>query len=261
MHNQIKTLDQLKDSRILYDHTVPAFGYILLVVLTIMIAAVISWSIYAPKTYIIKAQGAVESNNKNYVMSEFSGIIYDLNIEEGSVVDEGDILFRIKSTDFNVQSVQLEEQKQTYEKRIEQYQKLVQSIEDDTNYFDIANEDESLYYNQYEAYKSQIAQNKFDASAYTAYGYTEEQVENEMKKNQAKITEIYYNAMTSARNSVEEAKSQLETIEAQLAALGTGKEEYSVTAKTSVTIEPQPTDATTLIPFFKRCARIPKIQV
>ena len=152
------------------------------------------------------------------------------------MVHKGDVLFKVKSTDYDLQLEQLEQTKETYQKQIEQYKLLVKSIKDDVNYFDASNEEDELYYSTYEAYQSQVAQNKMDASTYKAYGYTEEQIEAELVKNEGKISEIYYSAIQSAENSVKEAKTQMESIDAQISALGNGKSEYSIKATASGTL-------------------------
>ncbi len=145
-------------------------------------------------------------------------------------------MLRIKSTDINLQVTQLEEQKKSYETKISQYQKLVKSIKDDTNYFDSAKEEDGLYYSQYEAYKSQVAQNQVDVATYQAYGYTEEQIENQLITNQAKVTELYYASIQTAESAISEAKTQLEALEAQRLALNQGQEEYIVKAAETGTI-------------------------
>ncbi|OYP51055.1 hypothetical protein CG709_02485, partial [Lachnotalea glycerini] len=189
-----------------------------------------------PKIYIIKSSGVVQSTNKNYAMAPYTGEIVSISISEGMNVEEGDTLFEIKSGDLDVQSEQLEGQKEIYQTQISQYQKLVKSIKDDTNYFDQSNTEDSLYYSQYETYKSQVAQNKVDASIYKSSGYSDEQIEAELVKNQNKITEIYYSAIKSAEDSILQSQAQLDSINAQLDAIGIGQEQYSIKANTTGTI-------------------------
>lgn len=230
MSTQIKTMEQLRDIRLLYEKKIPAFGYMIILAVVVLLVGTVIWSINTPKTYIITAGGIVQSENKNYVMSPYGGKISEINIKEGDLVEEGQILFTVKSTEMNLQLTQLEEQKKSYQTKIGQYKKLVQSIKDDTNYFDSASAGDSLYYSQFEAYKSQIAQSQIDVSTYQAYGYTDEQIENQLVINQAKVAEIYYAAIQSAETSITEANMQLESIEAQCIALNQGQEEYVVTA-------------------------------
>lgn len=233
MSRQMKTMEQMRDSRLLYEKKIPPFGYMILLIMTALLTVVFIWSIYTPKTDVIKSTGIVESENKNYVMSQYNGELISAEVEEGSVVEKGDVLFQIKSTDLNLQVTQLEEQRDVYEEKRNQYEKLVQSIQDDTNYFDMTSPEDNLYYSQFETYKSQIEQNQVDVSTFQMYGYSEEQIESELIKNQSKITEIYYSAIQAAESAMEEAQMQLESIDAQLQALKNGQGEYTLTANTS----------------------------
>ena len=228
MNKRIKNFEELKDSRLLYEKELPEFGYMLIVAVALLMTGVVIWGIKAPKTYMIKAQGTVQSDNKNYVMPSYTGEIIQMNIKEGVLVEKGDELFTIKSGEMNLQLTQLLEQEKAYETKKSQFEKLVQSIKDDKNYFDATSSDDNLYYNQFEAYKSQVAQNQVDVSTYKAYGYTEEQIENQLVINQAKVSEIYYNAIHSAENSIADANTQLDSLKAQKLAVNEGKEEELV---------------------------------
>ena len=55
---------------------------------------------------------------------------------------------------------------------IEQYELLVTSIKDDTNYFDESDAGDELYYSMFEAYKAEEEQYTLDTSSYSVYGYT-----------------------------------------------------------------------------------------
>ena len=177
MSKQIKNIQQLKDSRILFDKNPPAFGYILILIVGVFLCVALVWSRHTSKIYTIQAQGTVTNMEANYVMCSYTGEITDCKLEEGTLVEEGDILFAIKSTDYDLQEEQLLENRKVYEKQIEQYELLVQSIKDNSNYFDASNPEDELYYSTYETYKAQVAQNSLDTSTYKAYGYSEEQIE------------------------------------------------------------------------------------
>lgn len=230
---KIKTLNELTDSRILYEKDLPFFGYIIIIITFASLLSVIIWSIKAPKTYIVSSPGMVESENKNYIMSGFSGEITSINIFEGANVEKGDVLLTIKSTDLNLQEKQIEGQKESYEKQVAQYQKLVKSIRDDKNYFSSSNPDDNLFYSQFESYKSQLAQNEVDATAYKMYGYSDEQIESEIVKNQNKMKEIYYSAIKSAEEYIQQCNLQLDAINSQLSGIQAGKNEFTVYANTS----------------------------
>lgn len=228
-----KTLDSLKDSRILYDKEPPAFGYLLVLIVGFFLLLAIVWSVRTPKMYTIQAQGVITNEEANYVMCTYTGEIDNCCMEEGALVEQGDVLFTVKSTDYDLQEEQLIESKKTYETQISQNEKLVQSIKDDTNYFDESRPEDSLYYSTYEAYKAQVAQNVVDTSTYKAYGYTDDQIEAELIKNQGKIDEIYYSAIRSAESNMEQAEQQIASIDAQLAAVSSGQDAYEVKATAS----------------------------
>lgn len=230
MKKQMKTMEELKDSRLLFEKKLPAFGTMILVIITVALIGVLLWSMNAKKAYMIISQGTVTSETSNYVMPAYTGEIESCYMEEGKLVQTGDVLFTIKSTDYNLQEEQLLANKATYEKQIIKSELLIKSIKDNINYFDASNPEDELYYSAYEAYKAQVAQNTFDGSMYRSYGYTEEQIENELVKNQGKISEIYYNAIQSAENMAKEAKLQIASLDAQLTAVDSGQEEYSVKA-------------------------------
>lgn len=236
MNKKIKTLEELKDSKILFEKNVPPFGYIIILTVSVLLIGVIIWSVFAPKVYMIRALGTVTSENVNYVMSSVGGTVIDSKMQEGLFVKEGEVLFCVKSSEYNVQSKQLNDNLTVYKDRIEQYRKLIKSIKDDKNYFDSSSYEDDLYYTAFEAYKSQIKQNQFDASTYKNYGYSDEQIAVEIEKSQAKTSEIYYSAIQNAENSIADCELQIASINAQLAALQSGKEEYQIVASASGTL-------------------------
>ena len=229
----VKNMSELKDSRILYEKDLPPFGYILVSLIAILLIAVVIWSINTPKTYVIKSSGTVESTNKNYIMSAYTGEISQMNISEGSYVEKGDILFTVKSTDLDLQEEQITGQIDVYTANVEQLKKLEKSVMDGKNYFDLSNEEDRQYYNQYEAYMSQIGQNDLDTSTYRNYGYTDSQIEAELEKNNAKISEIYYSTLKTINESIQQYENEIDKLNVQKNAIGNGQSEYQITASSS----------------------------
>lgn len=223
MKKQIKTMAQLKDSRLMFEKTIPPFGYALIIIITLSLIAITIWSIYAHKNYMIISQGTVTSTESNYVMSIYSGVIEESYMYEGKVVSEGDVLFTIRSTDYNLQEEQLLQNKRIYEEKILKLHLLVKSIKENKNYFDEASSDDMFYYSSYENYKAQVAQNTFDANTYKSYGYSDEQIEAEIRKNEAKISEIYYSTIKSVEASIDDANMQIASIDDQLQAIDKGQ--------------------------------------
>ncbi len=121
MSRSVKSLDEIRESRILFDKNPPAFGYILITVVAVFLIVAVVWSIKTPKVYTIQAQGTVTNDESNYVMCSYTGEILDSNMEEGALVEAGDVLFTIKSTDYDLQQTQLEDNRKSYEEQISQY--------------------------------------------------------------------------------------------------------------------------------------------
>lgn len=229
----IKSLAQLKDCSLLFEKDLPPFGYIIVALTALLLILTLIWSIYTPKNYVIKCNGIVESVNKNYIMSAYTGEISQMNISEGSYVEKGDILFVVKSTDLDLQEEQISGQIEVYEENISQLKKLEQSIMSGTNMFDVSDERDRQYYNQYEAYVSQIQQNDVDASTYKSYGYSDAQIEAELKKNNAKISEIYYSTLKTINENISQYQNEVDKLVVQNNAIINGQDEYQIVANTS----------------------------
>lgn len=97
MSRSVKSLDEIRESRILFDKNPPAFGYILITVVAVFLIVAVVWSIKTPKVYTIQAQGTVTNDESNYVMCSYTGEILDSNMEEGVLVEAGDVLLQLKA--------------------------------------------------------------------------------------------------------------------------------------------------------------------
>lgn len=234
MNNKtVKNMADLKDSRLLYEKDLPPFGYMLVALIAALLIGVIIWGIKTPKTYVIKSPGTIESTNKNYIMSAYPGEITQMNISEGSFVEKGDVLFTVKSTELDLQEDQITGQIEMYNEKIEQLRKLERSVMDNKNYFDISDENDRQYYNQYEAYISQIEQNDIDTSSYKKYGYTDAAIEIELERANAKTSEIYYSMLKSINESISQAEGEIQKLDIQKNSVESGQSEYQVFANTS----------------------------
>ncbi len=233
MARSYKTIEQLRDSRLLYDKNPPAFGvYLVFIVLFALIGALI-WSVFTPKIYVVKSQGTVTTEARNYIMSAYSGEVKEALIKEGDYVQQGDVLFQVASTELDLQAQQIQGMIEVNQKKITQFERLESCIKDGVNRFDENGEDDKPYYYQYEAYMRQVAQKEVDVSAYKAYNYTDEQIENAVRTNEAAIAEIYYTTLKNISDSIQSLKSEIASYEVQLASVNNGQAEYPVTASVS----------------------------
>ena len=233
MTTTIRDINELQDRRIMMEKKLPPFGYALILLTAALILFLVVWSTKNYRTYVSQSSGSVQAANKTYIMSSYSGSITELNIAEGSYVNEGDLIAHIKSTDLDMQQDSLQSQLDIYKKQKSQYEKLVKSIQDDKNYFSETDIDDQPYYYQYETYKSQVAQKAFDASPYQAAGYSDEQIKALMEQNQSEVEALYYSTLQSISSSLTSVQSNIDNLQSQLDALNTGANDYYIYAPTS----------------------------
>lgn len=233
MTTTIRDINELQDRRIMMEKKLPPFGYALILLTAALILFLVVWSTKNYRTYVSQSSGSVQAANKTYIMSSYSGSITELNIAEGSYVNEGDLIAHIKSTDLDMQQDSIQSQLDIYKKQKNQYEKLVKSIQDDKNYFSETDIDDQPYYYQYETYKSQVAQKAFDASPYQAAGYSDEQIKALMEQNQSEVEALYYSTLQSISASLTSVQSNIDNLQSQMDALNTGANDYYIYAPTS----------------------------
>ena len=233
MTTTIQNLSDLQDRRIMMDKKLPPYGYAFVILTGLFMIFLVIWSTQTNRIYVSQNSGVVQAANKTYIMSSYSGSITELNIAEGSYVNEGDLIAHIKSTDLDMQQDSIQSQLDIYKKQKSQYEKLVKSIQDDKNYFSETDIDDQPYYYQYETYKSQVAQKAFDASPYQAAGYSDEQIKALMEQNQSEVEALYYSTLQSISSSLTSVQSNIDNLQSQLDALNTGANDYYIYAPTS----------------------------
>ena len=233
MTTTIRDINELQDRRIMMEKKLPPFGYALILLTAALILFLVVWSTKNYRTYVSQSNGSVQAANKTYIMSSYSGSITELNVSEGTYVNEGDLIAHIKSTDLDMQQDSIQSQLDIYKKQKSQYEKLVKSIQDDKNYFSETDIDDQPYYYQYETYKSQVAQKAFDASPYQAAGYSDEQIKALMEQNQSEVEALYYSTLQSISASLTSVQSNIDNLQSQMDALSTGANDYYIYAPTS----------------------------
>ena len=229
----IQNLSDLQDRRIMMEKKLPPFGYAMILLVAFLLVFLTIWSTKNYRTYVSQSVGTVQASNKTYIMSSYSGTLTELNVSEGSYVNEGDLIAHIKSTDIDMQTDGYKSQLEIYEKQKSQYEKLLKSIQDDKNYFSETDIDDQPYYYQYENYKSQVQQKAFDASPYQAAGYSEEQIKALMEQNQSEVEALYYSTLQSISASLTSVQSNIDNLQSQMDALSTGANDYYIYAPTS----------------------------
>ena len=233
MTTTIQNLDDLQDRRIMMEKKLPPYGYAFVLLVGLFMIFLVVWSTHTNRIYVSQNTGTVQASNKTYIMSSYSGSITELYISEGSYVNEGDLVAHIKSTDIDMQQDNLESQLNIYKTQLDQYNKLLKCIQDDTNYFSETSAEDQPYYYQYETYKSQVAQKTFDATAYQAAGYSDAQIKTLMEQSQSEIEALYYSTLQSITSNLTSVQTNIDNIQAQLDTLASGANDYYIYAPTS----------------------------
>ena len=230
---KVYNLNEITDSKVLYDKNPPAFmNYIILIVTALIIGGLV-WANKSVKTYVVKGQGLVVSENKSHIMTKASGEIKEVFIEEGSVVNEGDVLFTMNGLEVDLQLEQVNAQIESYSKRIELLKLAEENATNGTNYFDRYDESEVEFFNKLA--QSYTARSEFDVDekALKEQGYEEKQIKEFVKQQKNKANEHYYKTISEFSTERNQYELELSKVVAQKEALERSKEQYQVLAQNS----------------------------
>ena len=227
---KVYNLNEITDSKILYDKKPPAFMKYIILIVTALIVACLIWANKSVKTYMVKGQGIVVSENKSHVMTKGSGEIKEVFVSEGSEVKEGDILFTTNGLESDLQLEQIIAQINTYTRRIELLTLAEENATNGTNKFDPNNEEEIEFYNKLSA--AYIARKEFEVNKENLknQGYDDKQIEEYAKTQKNKLNEQYYKTISEFTTEKNQYELELSKLVAQKEALEKGKEQYQVVA-------------------------------
>lgn len=228
---KVYNLNEITDSKLLYDKKPPAFmNYIILIVTTLIVIGLV-WADKSVKTYMVKGQGVVVSDNKSHIMTKSSGEIKEVFIEEGKEVKEGDVLFTTNSIETDLQLEQINAQINTYNDRIYLLTQAEENATNGTNYFDAYSELESEFYNKLsEAY---LARKEFevDEKALKDQGYDKKQIDQYVKVQKNKANEHYYKTISEFTTEKNQYELEVSKLVAQKNALEKSMDQYKVLAQ------------------------------
>ena len=180
------------------------FGYIIVIISVTLLIGVVIWSLYTPKVYMIKTTGMVTNENAGYVMPAYTGEIVNNYMFEGKIVEQGDVLFTVKSTDYDLQEQQLKNNSIIYKNKLAQSNKLVKSIKDDK--IILIKQTQMMHYITVHTKHISPKLNKIKLMSVLIknYGYTDKQIEDQWLLTKNKISEIYYTAIKTAESAIDE---------------------------------------------------------
>ncbi|MEI4618308.1 HlyD family secretion protein, partial [Bacillus cereus] len=229
----IYNLNEITDSRILYDKKPPRFMLYIILIVIIMLIAVITWSMYSIKTYVVKGQGIVTTQNKQHIMSPVSGTVEEIHIEEGKKVNKGDLLLSLKPTQPNLQIEQANKQIAYLNERLKLLNQAQVNVSKETNDFDKKKSTELEFYNKLNVLQMKIKEFEFSKGTEDTLkqqSYTDEQIIDYKNKATNKIEQAKYDTLSEFTKEKKEIEMEINKLEAQKGALVKSLEEYKIFA-------------------------------
>ena len=145
---RVYKLNEITDSKLQYDKKPPRFMNYIILVVVVLIVGFLVWSTKSVKTYVVKGQGIVTTENKSNIMAKVSGEVKEVYMEEGKEVNAGDTLIVFNSPEPKYQIEQADGQIEILNKRIELLKRAENEATKGTNTFNKNNADELEFYNK-----------------------------------------------------------------------------------------------------------------
>lgn len=230
---KIYNLNEITDSRILYDKNPPKFMLMLITLIMILLIGFICWSAYSIKTYVVKGQGIVTSQNKQYIMSPVSGSIEEIHVDEGKKVKKGDVLLSLKAVQSNLQTEQINGQLEYLNERINLLARAQKDVSRGTNNFDETKNSELEFFNKLNALqvkKKEFEVNKVTENSLKEQNYNEEQIKDYKNKAKNKAEQLKYETLLEINNETKQLEMEVNKLNTQKNALLKSVEEYKVVA-------------------------------
>lgn len=227
------SLNEITDSNVLYNRNPPRFMNYIILIVTVLVGVTIVWANKNVKTFVVKGQGLVTSQDKTHIMVKAPGEIKEVFVEEGKEVKAGDVLFTSNSTETDLQLQQAKAQINNYTERMELVKRAEENATNGTNDFDPYDSLEVEYYNKLtQAY---IDRKEFNVNedALKEQGYEEGQIDEFAKTQEDKRNAHYYKTISDFTNERKQYELEIEKLQSQVDALAKNKDEYKVIAQNS----------------------------
>lgn len=196
-------INEMSDSRELYESRPnPWFSILIYTILAIVIVA-LTWMYFGKIDIVVKSDGIIRPNSQvATVVNTYGGEIESVQIEDGSKVNLGDVLYIINHDDLLLEQEFYGEQLADNEKKIKMFYKYKKSIEDGVNYFENTPEGEEFFV-KIESYLSSCnsieKENNYNTQEYNLNLESVNKQLDKLKKD-IKYTEILKSAINSNKN-------------------------------------------------------------
>lgn len=184
---------ELKDSRVLYDKNPPIFMPIVIFCVSGLLFALLVISINFKKTYIVKGEGTIVSDKKQYVMCSVGGQTVDCRAKEGNKIKKDDVIVKIKSPELKTKKQELYEKLKLLQSREEKLRSLELAVGEGKNPFNKFDDVEMEFYNRFEEIVATLKE----------YDLDEESVKERLKVNE-QVNEY----LVTAKNKQDQMKKK-----------------------------------------------------
>ncbi len=148
----ILNMDEMSDSKEVYDSKPNIFFTIFIYLILAMLAIGFIWMYFGRIDVVVKSEAVLRPNEQvSTVVNEYNGTIEKVYVEDGKRVNKGDILYVINHSDLQTEQNYQEGQLADVKDTISSLRKYKESILDNTNYFEKTGKEEP-YYIQFETY-------------------------------------------------------------------------------------------------------------
>ncbi|WP_434304204.1 HlyD family secretion protein [Clostridium botulinum] len=230
---KVYNLHEITDSRILYDKNPPRFMIYVISIILMLLIGFTYWSIKSVKTYIVKGEGIVTTENKYNIMPKVSGEIKEVFIKEGKEVKAGETLVTLKPVESNIQIEQIDSQLAVIDKRIELLNRAEDDVNNGTNGFDETDSEESEFYKKLCNIYVKQEEFKVNEKYLKSQGIGAEQIKEFKDSQQLKAKTVKYEGILQFTNEKENLKFEKSKLNAQKNALNKSKEEFKIVAQSS----------------------------
>ncbi|MDF2484723.1 MAG: hypothetical protein K0R46_891 [Herbinix sp.] len=146
-------INELSDSREVYDSKPNIFFGIFIYTILGMLLIALIWMYFGRIDVVVKSEGMIRPNNQvATVVNTYGGTLESVNIEDGSSVKEGDVLYVVEHGELLTELAYHEELLADVENHLSLLKRYKQSIEEGINYFTNSPEEEE-YYIKYQAFE------------------------------------------------------------------------------------------------------------
>jgi len=192
MRTEIKSFEDLSDSREMMKAKEPNLILIFISLIFIIFTAAIIWMWFGEIDITVRALGVLRPKASVSVVRNINGgEIKKLNYHEGKKVQEGDLLYQIDSKSIEIQLATLTTERNKVIKDLENLKIFEKSINKEENLFKIEN---IKYYNRYLSYKYQLEQLALE------YNQAEKRYQREQKLDSYSTTPIKLEELNTAYN-------------------------------------------------------------